>query len=243
MTTIEPQPNDVVCVLPPQVLCLVQALPPVIEAVRLEMARKVRSSGLEFEALADGCTHMGVITSALTHLSPRIQGLMSDVIRNEDAGLAEANRAAGRLEQVLSEFVEGYRTVKAAHAIDADSQEARSLFLGVYRHHVRVICDWIDELVRVIKDPLAALNKQSIPAIADAVLTVTLNMSSPPEMTKLDALAKRLKRESEAILEPTPAKPPRRTSTRKGLGILGAIGVLAFGLGLTNSVLGRHRYR
>jgi hypothetical protein len=243
MTTIEPKPNDVVCVLPIQVVQLGEALPPVIESVRLAIARKVRSSGLEFEALADGSTHLGVITNALTQLSPRIEGLMTDVIRNENAGLAEASRAAGRLEQVLSEFVEGYQTAKAAHAVDADSKEARSLILGVYRHHVRVICDWLDELVHAINNPIAALDRQSIPVTADAVLTVTLNMTSPPEMAKLDALAKRRQRESEASLEAEPLRLPPSTSMNQSPGIFGTIGALVFGLGLTNAVLGRHRHR
>lgn len=180
MTSIVQNPNNVVCELPSQVVCFGAALPPVIKAVRLAMARKVRSSGLEFEAIADVSNHLGVITNGLTHLSPRIEGLMTDVIRNDTGGLAEASRAAGRLEQVLSEFVEGYRSAKAAHPVDTDSREARSLLLGVYRHHVGVICDWLDDLVNAISNPMAALEKQSIPVTANAVLTIALNMTSPP---------------------------------------------------------------
>jgi hypothetical protein len=240
MASIVQNPNDVVCELPSQVICLGEALSPVIKTVRLEMTRKVRSSGLEFEAIADLSSHMGVITSALTHFSPRIEGLMKDVIRNEAAGLAEANRAAGRLEQVLSEFVEGYQTAKAAHAVDTDSREARSLLLGVYRHHVRVICDWLDDLVHAINNPIAALDKQAIPVTSNVMLTIALNMTSPPEMAKLDALAKRLRQKSEPSIEAVPTQPPREAPINNGPGILGTIGALAFGVGLTNAVFGRH---
>lgn len=201
MASIVQNPNDVVCELPSQVICLGQALPPVIKTVRLAMIRKVRSSGLEFEAIADLSSHMGLITNALSHFSPQIEGLMADVIRNEDAGLAEASRAAGRLEQVLSEFVEGYQTAKATHAVDTDSREARSLLLGVYRHHVRVICDWMDDLVHAINNPMAALEKQLTPVTHNVVLTIALNMTSPPEMAKLDELAKRMRERSEALVD------------------------------------------
>ncbi len=243
MTSIVQTPNNVVCELPSQVICLGEALPPVIKAVRLAMARKVRSSGLEFEAIADLSHHMDVITNALTHFSPRIEGLMTEVIHNEDAGLAEASRAAGRLEQVLSEFVEGYRSAKAAHPVDTDSREARSLLLGVYRHHVGVICDWLDDLVNVISNPMAALEKQSIPVTANAVLTIALNMTSPPEMDKLHALAKRLTDKSEALIDPAPIAPTSDTPINNSPGILGTIGALAFGVGLTNAVFGRHHHR
>lgn len=243
MASIVQNTNDVVCELPSQVICLGEALRPVIKTVRLEMARKVRSSGLEFEVIADLSSHMDVITNALTHFSPRIKGLMKDVIRNDDAGLSEASRAAGRLEQVLSEFVEGYQTAKAAHAVDTDSREARSLLLGVYRHHVRVICDWLDDLVQAISNPVAALDKQSIPVTSNVMLTIALNMTSPPEMAKLDALAKRLRQTFEAQIDAAPIAPTRETLTNNEPGILGTIGALAFGIGISNAAFGQHRNR
>lgn len=243
MASIAQNPNDVVCELSSQVICLGEALPPVIKTVKLDMARKIRSSGLEFDSIADLSSHMGVIANALTHFSSRIEGLMTDVIRNEDAGLAEASRSAGRLEQVLSEFVEGYQTAKAAHAVDTDSKEARSLLLGVYRHHVRVICDWLEDLVHAINNPIATLEKQSIPVTSNVVLTIALNMTSPPEMSKLDALAKRLMQKSEAFIDVAPIVPTQEAPINKGPGLLGTIGALAFGLGVTNVVFGRHHHR
>lgn len=240
MASIVQNPNDVVCELPSQVICLGEALPPVIKAVRSAMGRKVQSSGLEFEAITDLSHHMDVITNALMHFSPRIEGLMTEVIHNEDAGLAEASRSAGRLEQVLFEFVDGYQTARAAHAVDAASREARTLLLGVYRHHVRVICDWLDDLVNAINNPLAALEKQAIPVTSNVVLTVDLNMTSPPQMAKLDALAKRLKQkfESSMEIEAAPAEPQIEAPINKGPGLLGALGALAFGVGLSNAVFG-----
>lgn len=197
MTAPAPNPTDVVGVLPPQVTLLGEALAPVASAARRAMARRVRSSDGEFMTLEDVSRHLGMITRALSRFTPRLHGLMSDVIRKEGAGALEAGRAAGRLEQVLSEFVDGYLDAKASHA-GPDSSEARTLVLGVYRHHVREICDWLDEFVAVIADPASAMKKRGMEATADVELTVFLNMTSPPAMAKLDALVKRLLRASAA---------------------------------------------
>jgi hypothetical protein len=239
MTSIEQNSNAVLYELPSQVICLGQAVLPVIKNVRLAMVRKVRPSGLAFEAITDLSSHMGLISNALTHFSPRIQGLMTEVIQNDDAGLAEASRSAGRLEQVLFEFVEGYQTAKAAHAPDAESREARLLLLGVYRHYVKAICEWLDDLVNSINNPIAALKKQSIPVASNVVLKVTLNMTSPPQMAKLEALAARLRQNFELSIEAPPIATAPDIPVNDGNGILGCVGALLFGVGLTNTVFGR----
>lgn len=236
MTSPAPNPNDVVCGLPSQVIVLGEALAPVARGARQAMTRRVRSSGHEFATLEDLSHHMGVIQQALTHLSPRLDGLMTDVIHKEGAGAFEVGRAAGRLEQVLSEFVDGYLDAKASHA-GPETSEARSLILGVYRHHIREICEWLEELVAVIANPASAIRKRGIAAAANVELTVALNMTSPPEMAKLHALAKRLLPTPETYSEPSPRVEQRDTS---GPGLLGTIGALAFGIGVSRAVFGRN---
>lgn len=198
------------------------------------MARRVRSSGHEFELLEDLAQHMRVIQRALTHLSPRLEGLMTDVICKEGAGVLDVGRAAGRLEQVLSEFVDGYLDAKASHA-GPDSSAARGLVLGVYLHHIRKICEWLEELVAVITNPASAIQQRGIDVAANVELTVSLNMTSPAEMAKLDALSKSLLPPPETIIETSPRF--EETEVREP-GILEKIGALAFGIGITNAVLG-----
>jgi C4-dicarboxylate-specific signal transduction histidine kinase len=70
------------------------------------------------------------IEHALSRLNPRLEGLMSEVICKEGVGPLEVGRSAGRLEQVLSELVDGYLDAKTSHA-DAESVEARALILGL----------------------------------------------------------------------------------------------------------------
>lgn len=236
MASPVPNPKDLVCVLSPQVIFLGEALAPLAKGARQAMARRVRSSGHEFELLEDLSRHMGVIQQALTHLSPRIEGLMTDVIRKEGAGVLEVGRAAGRLEQVLSEFVDGYLDAKASHA-GPDSSEARGLVLGVYLHHIRKICEWLEELVAAITNPASAIQQRGIDVAANVELAVSLNMTSPPEMAKLDELSKNLLPPPETVVEVSPRF--EETEVREP-GILEKIGALAFGISVTNSILGKN---
>ena len=236
MASPAPNPNELDCALPSQVIALGEALAPVARSARQAMTRRVRSSGHEFATLEGLTHHTGVIQQALTHLSPRIDCLRTDVIRKEGAGAVDVGRATGRLEQVLSEFVDGYLEAKASHA-GPNASEARSLILGVYRHHIREICEWLEELVEVIANPASAMQKRGIAAAANVELTVALNMTSPPAMAKLDALAKSLLAPTESCIEPSPKLEQRETS---GPGIFETIGALAFGIGVTKAVFWRN---
>lgn len=232
-----PIPDDMVCVIPQQVVFLGEALAPVAKSARQAVTQKIRSSGHEFITLEDVSRHMGVIQQALTHLTPRPDNLMIDVIHQEDAGAIAVGRAAGRLEQVLSEFVDGYFDAKASHA-DGQAIEARRLILGVYRHHITEICDWLEELVAVITDPVPAIQRRGMPVASRIKLTVALNLTTPPEMAGLEALAMSLQQTAAVpsdaasrVAQPGPPAP----------GLLGTLGALAFGAGLAEEVLGRRR--
>jgi hypothetical protein len=235
MTAAVPISSELTCVLPPQILALGEALAPVAKAARQALVRRVRSSGQDFVTLESLTRHMGRIEHALSRLNPGLEGLMSEVIRKEGVGPLEVGRSVGRLEQVLSELVDGYLDAKTSHA-DAESVEARALILGVYRHHIRNICDWLDDLVATISNPAVALRRQGIEPSGDVVLTVPLNMTSPPEMAKLAALVRTLQPPPEERVE-SPIGPQHTRDD--GPGVLGTIGALAFGLGLSEAVFGR----
>ena len=232
-----PSPKNMVCVIPQQVIFLGEALAPVAKNARLALARQVLPSGQEFATLQDVPRHMGVIQQALSHLTHRLDSLMTDVIHLEDAGAIEAGRAAGRLEQVLSEFVDGHHDAMASHAdVDAEASEARVLILGVYRHHIKEICEWLEELVRVITDPASAIQKRGMAAAANIELTVALNLTSPPEMARLEALATSLLQPQEVRREPLSSID---WLEQPAPGLLGTLGALAFGVGVAEAVFGR----
>ena len=236
MTSGLTSPSDVVVRLAAHVILMGDALGPALKYLRQAMATKAESSGREFVSIEDVSQHMVVIQHALGHLSHWFEALMEIVAGDEDFGMPEAYRFAGRLEQVLTEFVDGYHEAMASHA-GPDASEVRSLLLGVYRHHIREFCDWLDEFLRVVADPLSPSKKRGISRRRNATLTVTLNMTSPPEMAKLLDLAKRLQIVPAPALSQVPAYQSQGTN---GPGIFGTLGALAFGFGVTKAILGKH---
>lgn len=233
MSSPVPSPN-VNYVFPTQVILLGEALVSVAIGARKALKCKAHSSGHEFVTLQDLSRHIRVIQHTLTRLSSRLDGLMTNVICNESAGAIEAGRAAGRFEQVLSELVDGYLDVKSSHA-SPDSSEARTLVLGVYRHYIREICEWLEELVAVIAQPAAAIQQRGLDVATGTELTIELNITIPPEMAKLDALAKRFLYPPSANSESARFFEQRCES--RPVGLLHIFGALAFGISVTSSVL------
>ena len=238
MSPTEPNPEDKVARLPDRVISLGEALEPVARELRHTLKRRVRASDHQFVVLADLLRHVEIVERALSHLAPMLEDLQQSVFRNEAAGTLEAYRAAGRLEQVVSEFVVGYREAQATQA-DSDSAEARRLMLGVYRHHIREICQWLEELVQVIGDPDAAIKRRGISMEGSVDLTVVMNMTSPPEMTELNVLANEMRKRMESMLM-TQSSPEFEPVQSYRPGIFGTIGALAFGVGVTKALLVQH---
>lgn len=237
MTSPAPAPQDTAFVVPERLTLLGQAVGPVARAARQSLVRKVLPSGCEFVLLEDAIRHMGVIQAALEHLSLRLDGLMTNVVSNDKATSLEVGREAGRLEQVLSEFVDGFLEVKASHA-DPNSSHARTLVMGVYRHHARSVCRWLEEMSWVMCNPEAAIRQRGLAGSTDVVFTINLNMTTPPQMAALHALSRQLRESFEAqnTWPPQQMDPPEAI---RATGVLETIGALAFGLGFTKAVLGR----
>ena len=227
--------STVVCEPPARITWLGEAFVPVAQNMRLVLSQRAASPGSLFVVFDDLLKHMDVITRALAHLSPQIDYLMGHVVQREGAGKSEVFRAVGRLEQVISEFADGYLEAKATQPT-AETGYARNLLLGVYRHHIREICEWLEELAEVIANPVRAMEKRGIAPSGNVVLTVALTMTSPPEMAKLDELATAVLTENAPVAErkfdPDAVQQP---------GFWGTAGALVFGMGIANAVLGRNR--
>jgi len=229
--------EEVDYVLSPQLPALGEALALVTASARRAMARRRRPSGEGFLIPESLSRHARVVSHGLSQLELRTEGLISDVIHNKNARPLDVGRSVGRLEQVVSELIDGYLEAKAARA-DTGSAEARTLILGVYRHHIRNVCNWMDDLVAIIANPeAAALRGRDLESSADrVVLTVRLDMTSPPEMARLFELIEAQHPSPEECAEsPVRSQLPRDDPP----GVFDAIGALAVGLSLSEAVFGR----
>lgn len=239
--------SDEVFVVPSRVILLGEAIQPVAKNLRLALTRRYKYSSHEMATFEDLAQHMNTIAQAFSQLSPRIVALMSNIISDEKAGMAEVYREAGRLEEVLSEFVAGYRLAKISRP-SIETSEARKLLLDIYRHYIREICEWLEELVQAIENPISAIEKRGLLLIENVELSVPLNLTSPIEAKKLNDLAKRLQLECESVIEPVveteidrptdfPVVHDHTENSRPG--IFATIGALVFGVNTANAIFRR----
>ena len=229
-----PEECEVVYEFPARIQHFGRAIAPVAKGLRSALSRRVKSSAHAFLIDDDVPLHIGIIHQALVHLEPRIDSLKANVISAEVAGQEQAYREAGRIEQVISEFIEGHLKLKAS-GVNSESAEARRLLLGVYRHHMTEICTWLDQLVQVISNPAAAIGNQGALVVDNVTVSVDLNMTVPPEMVKLLELFK----PSKVAVEPDCMAVQVQPSIEgKRPGVLGTIGALIFGLGVAKAAFG-----
>ncbi len=217
-------------VLPKRVVLLGEALRPVIDNLDRQMQISVERSGQDFVMLEDAARHASLYAQAMKQLSLRFDDLVSTVISNESASDSEVCRVAGRLEQVLSEFVDGYHDALASTA-SAESEEGRALILGVYRHTLNEIRTWLRDLVETAADPRASLKRHGVPLKSHVELTLTLRVTTPPEMERLHEIALSASANQAAEAAPHQAEPQQQR-----VGVLGTISAIAFGVGVTNAI-------
>ena len=180
--------------------------------------------------------HLEALQRIVHRLPAQLAGLMTDVVDNEGAGDAEVYRAASRLEASVDDLLDGYRGVRALHVFGTDAV-ARDLLAGVYRHTLKEVGNWIEELVETLADPLAALRKRGLATSGEVELPVTLTLTAAPQLAELSRCLQR-QRATPAfpqLKRPAIAEPPQET----GPGFWGTVGTLILLMGVGNALFGK----
>lgn len=222
-------------VLSPRFAIVGEALVPVVNILREALAQDAGLCRHEFVMPESLSHHLSFIQRVLERLPLRVEELFDgSSINTEESEMQQVYRAAGRLEEVLSDWVEDFHNVRATH-VQPEFCEVRDLLAGVYRHHLLEVCNWLADLVTVIANPDAAIEKARLPTGEGATLNLTLTFSVPPQMDELLFIAKRMQTTTGSEIE---SNPPSHRAAEAGPGVLGTLGALAFGIGVTEAVLG-----
>lgn len=210
--------------LPRRLTLLGEAMRPVWLKVNAQLDMPIGHS-LAVPDMADVASHhLAKIGRAIQGLSDRVNGLMRDVVSNEEASDAEVYRAVGRFEAFLDDLLAGHDAVRAL-ATDGTETEIRDLLAGTYRHALVEVRDWLRDLVDALADPIAALKKQGLPTSGEVELPLALKLTAAPELAGLSRWATQRQLSRPATdYQPPPAS---------GLGFWGTLGtiVLAWGIG------------
>lgn len=165
-------------------------------------------------------SHLDYLQVAVRPLASRVEALMSDVVANEGVSDAEVYRAVGRFEAPLDDLVDHLQEAGSLAVYGVDI-EARDCLVGVYRHALAEIRDWLKDLVESLEDPVAAARAKGIPIEGQVELPFTLTMTSAPELEQLNAW---MSRQASAVRQ------------KGGLGFWGTVGAMALGWGIGHAL-------
>jgi hypothetical protein len=223
------------------------ALRPVAERLRADMQAKSSGPAESFEVPLQLSRHMDLVVDALRRFEGCIEQLSNEVLSNDAANATDAGRAAGRLEEALQTFVRGFRIVRASRPsadLEELSKEGRRLMMGVYRHFLKEVLEWIDRLVDALDDPIKVAQRANQALDSDITLTIRLTLTTPPQFRRLHEIA------SEVFATVTAQQPVLSfgvgigtpAPVRSAPGPLAHLGALAFGLAVASRAFRRHRF-
>jgi hypothetical protein len=206
-------------VVPQRLQVLGQALKPVWKNLT-EQLEQPHAATIPVHAMLNVISrHMDYLQAAVSPLANRIDDLMRDVVSNEQVTDAQVYRAVGRFEAPLEDFVDHFNEVASLAPYGADI-DARNMLVGVYRHSLVEIRDWLEELVEALEDPVAAARARGIPIEGQVELPFTLTMTSAPELEQLTSW---LSRHGSG-------------GQKSGLGFWGTVGAMVLGWGIGNAL-------
>jgi hypothetical protein len=232
-----PEADSITCVLPEPVLQLGQALAPVASQLRGGLRRRPAQTGDEFEVPGDVTLHLVFVMQHLGHLGKTIDQLSTEVLNAPEASALDVGRAAGRLEQVLIEFTQScHEAMRSRETVE--TAQARTLTIGVYRHYLRQVADWLDRLVAAIEDPLKALREQGIAPAEGVTLPIALGVTTPSQYAELVELANALREHADTTGEHPEERSARAVTRPAGPGLLGTLGAMVLGFGIAGALSG-----
>lgn len=212
--------------LPSRLVYLGEAMVPVLRKLDATLAERSLPTvpvGSMTDVIKEGLAALG---RSMPRLSDQVNGLMSDVAANESATDLDVYRAVGRFEGVLDEIIRDYRKIDR-HAAFIGDEEARVLLVRTYRHSMREIQVWLQDLVNTLAAPKEALRRKGLPTTGTIEIPLTLTLTAAPELAGLQRWGER-----HSIYTPSP------TSTNQGLGFWGTVGAIAIGWGIGEALFG-----
>jgi len=246
-SSIDPLSTSPEISVAPRFKLAAEALSPLAARLRADLQARHSGPSDSFEVPLQLSRHMDLVVDALTRLDDCIERLSAEVLSNEGANATDAGRAAGRLEEALHTFVRGHQIARASHPskdLEHLSKEGRRLIMGVYRHFLKEVLEWIDRLVNALDDPIKVAQATHAPLDKDVTLSIKLTLTTPSQFKRLHEMAHEV---VAAVTAQQPvltfwndSEPP--APLRSTPGPLAHLGALAFGLAVAGKAFRRHRY-
>ena len=211
-------------VLPPRVITLGEALRPVLSKLPAQTDAPTRRTLAVHDVAGSIANHLDELGSTVEGLATKVNAL-GGLIAGEGSD-ADIHRAAGGLEVHIDNLLASCSEVRQWR-LGASDAPARDLLAGVYLHVLAEVRGWIDELLEVIADPVAAVEHRGLPTSGQVELRLDLIITDAPQLAELERWMER----NGAVDHVPPSVP----AGQPGLGFCGTVvaAVLGFAIGVS----------
>ena len=213
--------------LPPRVIALGEALHPISLKLHTQMDVPTRRTLAVYDMVGSISDHLDELGSTVGGLETKVNAL-GRLVSGEGPD-ADIHRAAGGLEVYIDNLLASCSEVRRWR-LGASDVPARDLLAGVYLHVLTEIRDWIDDLLEVIADPVAALERRGLPTSGQVELRLDLVITEASQLAELRRWAER-----NGIVD---HGPPSAPAGQPGLGFCGTVVAAVLGFAIGDSLFG-----
>ncbi|THF61658.1 hypothetical protein [Pseudothauera rhizosphaerae] len=238
-------------VLPGHVVLLGQALRPLRAALARHLETSVAQTGFDADFAATARHSLDAIDLDVRRICAAALEPMGRLAALDRCGDAEILGAAQDFQAVLLPLMNGHTRI-AALRVPGEDAHAHGLLLDTYRHHLRNVLCWLEELTDSIADPVGALRRRGLPTTGRVELRVRLTSTLAPQRIELGVwIAQRELLTAQRHRNTLPsARPAVRTDygsggfaplpacPKAGLGFWGTLGAVVLGVGIAGMLFG-----
>lgn len=199
--------------LSPKLIALREAMGPVARSLRSRRQTAPPQTGYVRDMVELVSEHFDRLDHWTGDFADEIDDQLGPVSRDPDATDAQVYRAVARLEARLERLLDDWDDVRSVRP-DRTAERGWNLLVDIYRDLAEQVQGWLDELLEILEDPVAALERRGLADEEHVEIPLTLTLEAP-------AAAKALRRWAEDRLRAR-AKP----GAKEGRGFFW-IGVLA----------------
>lgn len=201
-----------------------RALQPLLQRLRFELATQVVASTVVADPIATLEGHFDALPQRIELLAVRVRDLNDDVAANPQASAADVQRAVGRLAECIDAFIADLRNARTLRS-DGSAAEMPFLLVGMYRHTLGEVAQWLERIVNVLADPASEAARQHLPTDRPIEFNLALKLTEAPQVEGL--------RQWVRQQQPSSAASPPRT-----LSLMDKVSVVVLGLALGAALSG-----
>ncbi len=171
--------------LSPQLTALEEAMVPMAESFRSRTVAAPRRTEAVSDMIDFVAWHLEQLGEWARNFEDEINDRLAVVLADPAATPARARWTVAGLESRLDALLDDWDEVRQVDPDPGDKHGLR-LLTSVYRDIAKQLQEWLDGIVEVLEDPLAAAEKRGLADEKTAVIEIFLRLRAPSQTRALD---------------------------------------------------------